>query len=101
MRLWHVQLKSFCHYKHVENGDELAVILHEWLAIGPMAFSMVSTTIVSSFFLWQIFGIGNCKQIFYLSFFFAIIRALVEFIQHRRTWAQYVSCDLGRLEVTM
>jgi hypothetical protein len=59
-----------------------------------MTFPWVTATAVASLLIWKGAGIADAKPIFFFSLAFGIVRTLVDFIKHRRTWAKYVKYTL-------
>jgi hypothetical protein len=55
-----------------------------------MTFPLVTVTTIASLLIWKGAGIPDAQPIFFLSLAFGIVRTLIDFIKHRKTWAKYV-----------
>jgi hypothetical protein len=64
-----------------------------------MTFPWVTAAAIVSLSIWKGAGITDAKPVFVLSLVFGIVRALVDFIKHRQTWAKYVHSYLFEADV--
>jgi hypothetical protein len=64
-----------------------------------MTFPWVTAAAIVSLSIWKGAGITDAKPVFVLSLVFGIVRALVDFIKHRKAWAKYVHSYLFEADV--